>query len=259
MKQKRIIVLLFVLGLVLPSFAWGPKGHRIVAEVAYNHMSKKAIKQVDAILGTHGMIMWVNWPDEIKSDTVYPYSFNWHFQNLDGGLSDSAVVATMTDYPEEGGKLWRAVDSLQVELKRDRYNHDALVFFIHLIGDSYCPMHLAHADDRGGNKIKLMWFGAPTNLHRIWDENLIDSRGFSYTEYAKFLNDRFDKAHKNKPLPSRAEDAVVTYHIVEAIYAYQTLNDTNTYHYIYRFKNDMEWQLYEAGLRLASLLNEIYK
>ena len=35
--------------------------------------------------------------------------------------------------------------------------------------------------------------------------------------------------------------------------------DGNTYHYIYRWRTEMEEQLYIAGIRLAKLLNEIYK
>ena len=256
MRNTILTIILSILS--LPLMAWGPKGHRIIAEVAYSHLCKKTISQVDALLGKHGMINWVNWADEIKSDTIYPYSFTWHFQDLDAGMSDEAVAATLINYPKEGGEMWRALDSLKAELQKDKRNIDALKFFIHITGDTYCPMHVAHIDDRGGNSVKMKWFGTPTNLHRVWDENMIDSRGFSYTEYAKFLCDKYDVKGKGRSLQSRADDLVKTYHLTCAVYDWQAAGDTNTYHYIYRFKEEMEWQLYVAGLRLADELNGLY-
>ena len=52
---------------------------------------------------------------------------------------------------------------------------------------------------------------------------------------------------------------VETYHITDAIYHYQEIWDGNTYHYIYTWHEPMERQLYTAGIRLAQLLNKIYK
>lgn len=258
MRKGFIIVALCALSMSL--WAWGPKGHRIIAEVAYMHLSKRATKQVDKVLGQHGMIAWVNWADEIKSDTIYPSSYDWHFQDLNGGMSDEEVVATLRHYPSEGGNMWRAIDSIKTVLTADRTNVDAMRFFIHLVGDSYCPMHVAHMDDKGGNTVKMKWFGEPTNLHRVWDENMIESRGFGYKEYAQFLSDKYDVGKKKAPqMQSRAEDLIRTYHLTEAIYAFQEEQDTNTYHYIYRFKDAMEWQLYVAGIRLANELEWILR
>ena len=59
---------------------------------------------------------------------------------------------------------------------------------IHLVEDIHQPLHTGHADDEGGNKIKLTWFGAPTNLHTIWDSKLIDFQQLSYTEYTAAIN-----------------------------------------------------------------------
>jgi hypothetical protein len=147
--------------------------------VAYDLLSNKTRKQVDAVLGTRGMVYLSTWPDEIKSDTIYPTSFTCHYQDLAGGMSDEAVVATLSDYPEEGGDLWMAIDSLKTVLKSNKKCHDGLVFFVHLYADRFCPMHVAHLDDQGGNKVKMKWFGQNTNLHTVWDSKLIESQGYS--------------------------------------------------------------------------------
>ena len=98
-----------------------------MAQVAYDNLTNKARKQIDAVLGKHGMIYLSTWPDEIKSDTIYPTSFTCHYQDLDGGLTDAEVVAMLTDYPEVGGDLFMALDSLEVVLSSNKQCHDALV------------------------------------------------------------------------------------------------------------------------------------
>ena len=42
--------------------------------------------------------------------------------------------------------------------------------------------------DRGGNDIKVKWFGKVTNLHRVWDSQIIDSHQMSYTELSNDLD-----------------------------------------------------------------------
>ena len=262
---RLALIALVCISYSLPAFSWGQEGHRIIAKIAYDNLSGKARKQVDAVLGKQGMIYWANWADEIKSDTIYPHSYDWHFQDFDGGMSDSLVADALIHYPAEGGNLFRALDSLVREITNHKSqipntNH-LLRFIVHLSGDRYCPMHMAHMDDKGGNKVKMAWFSKQnnTNLHTVWDERLIESQGYSYTEYAEKLEIEYADRKKEILAASDAELLLRTYHITEAIYAYQQTWDGNTYHYIYRWKQPMEEQLYIAGIRLAQVLNRIYK
>lgn len=260
--KRQLFAVLFGMLMFMPAnlWAWGQEGHRIIAELAYHYLSSGARNKIDKVLGKHGMIYAANWPDEIKSDTVYPLSHKqgWHYQDLDGGMTDEEVVAALTDYPKVGGSMFRVVDSLRVLLKDDPNNHDALVFLIHIAGDRYCPMHMGHLDDAGGNKVKMKWFGSHTNLHSVWDSKLIDSQGYSYTEYVQFLIDKYGAEKKNIEKKTEAEMVLENYHVTAEIYEYQQTFDGNTYHYIYKFHQPMEWQLYKAGVRLAMWLEEIY-
>lgn len=252
----------------LPAWSWGQEGHRIIAKIAYDNLSKKAKKQVDAVLGKQGMIYWANWPDEIKSDTIYPQSIKdgWHYQDFDGGLSDSIVADALIHYPAEGGNLFRALDSLVNELVESQKSKEqscihTLRFVIHISGDRYCPMHMAHQDDKGGNAVRMAWFSKNnnTNLHSVWDSKLIDSQGYSFSEYAEKLEIEHEAEKQAILQMSDKELLLQNYHMTEEIYAYQQTWDGNTYHYIYRWHFPMERQLYIAGIRLAKLLNEIYK
>lgn len=260
--MKRKFSLFFVF-LVLhtpanPLFAWGQEGHRIIAQVAYDNLSYNTRRKIDKVLGTHGAIYVANWADEIKSDTIYPYSHNWHYQDLPAGLSDSALVATLTDYPKEGGNMFRAIDSLTNALRANKRDKVALTFLIHLMGDRFCPMHIGHIDDKGGNRVKCKWFGKNTNLHSIWDGKIIESRGYSYSEYAQYLEDKWGGEKKAILVMSEADILRHNYILTSSIYDYQTTWNENAYHYVYRWAEPMEWQLYAAGVRLAKLLEEIY-
>lgn len=261
--MKRLLVVFLMMMALVPSMhhllAWGQKGHRIVAQVAYDNLNKKTRKQVDAILGKRGMIYLSTWADEIKSDTIYPKSFTCHYQDLDGGMTDEAVVAMLTNYPKEGGDLFMAMDSIEAVLAKNKQCHDALAFYVHFYADRFCPMHVAHLDDKGGNGVKMKWFGQNTNLHSVWDGKIIDSKGFTYTEYAQYLHDVYGKQKKAVMQMTDEETILQTYHMTDAIYQYHTTWNGNAYHYSYYWMDEMEWQLYTAGVKLAQALNAIYK
>lgn len=255
---KTFVVLAALVVLAQDVWAWGATGHRVVAQVAYDNLTCLARHRVDKVLGKRGIIYGATWADNIKSDTIYPTSYDWHFQDFNPGMSDSAVVATLTDYPVVGGNLFRATDSLVAVLRQDPNDVDALRFVVHLLGDRFCPMHTAHLDDLGGNKVRLTWFKQPTNLHWVWDEGIINTVGYSYTEYAQYLEDRLSSQKKAIRRMTWEELLLHNYHFTEEVYTYQDEWKGNAYVYVYHFAPVMEWQLYAAGIRLAMLLNEIY-
>lgn len=266
--MKRVISLLLISACAcmycLPAFGWGQEGHRIIAKIAYDNLNRKAKKNVDAILGKQGIIYYANWADELKSDNIYPQSIKdgWHFQDFPAGLSDSIVVDALIHYPTEGGNLYRVLDSLELDMAAEQISRTNMIhtlrFIVHLSGDRYCPMHMAHMDDKGGNAVKMKWFGRDTNLHTVWDTKLIESQGYSYTEYAEMLQHEYKDIKRQIEQASDEQLLVDSYHVTEAIYKYQEIWDGNTYHYIYTWRQPMERQLYIAGIRLAKLLNSIF-
>ena len=54
------------------------------------------------------------------------------------------------------------------------------------------------------------------------------------------------------------ETILQTYHLTDAIYQYQSTWNGNAYHYVYQWMDEMEWQLYTAGVKLAQALNTIF-
>lgn len=245
--MKRIIVrFLFITFLFTFSCvevnAWGLTGHRVVAQVAYMHLTKKAQKQVDSVLGKRGMVYWSKWADEIRNDTLYPGSDEWHFQ----------------DEPT-GGLLYEKYDSLLNVLTTHPTDRDALRFIVHLTGDRYSPVHVAKKKDLGMNLVKVNWRGTASNMHKVWDEGIIDGEGYSYTEYAQMLEDVLGSYRAGLEGVSIEEADSVTKQLTHRIYAYQPLWNGNEYQYIYHWREDVHFQLYAAGIRLAQTLNLIYQ
>lgn len=254
-----IVMTLVVVMMPQRLFAWGQEGHRIVAEIAYRNLNCCARHKIDKVLGKHGIVYWANWPDELRSDTIYPGSMVWHYQDMDGGMTDEQVLATLTDYPDpNSGMLWRKTDSLINVLRHNPKDVDALRFVIHLTGDRFCPMHTAHLDDKGGNDVKMRWHGGMTNLHSVWDAKIIEARGYSYTEYVEYLINTYGSEKKAIKAMSREEITLRNYHTVASIYDYQSTWNGNPYVYVYQWHSTVEWNLYAAGITLAKILNELY-
>lgn len=261
MKHFEKLVLTMVLA-SLPLcqvLGWGQKGHRVVAQVAYDNLTPTAKEKIDKTLGIHGLVYWANWADEVRSDPAYKHCSSWHYQNLDPGLTDEEVAKYLVKLPTRSGNLFKALDSLTTVLEKDPYNAEALRFVIHLFGDYYCPMHLAHQDDRGGNNVQVKWFKQNTSLHAIWDGTLINALGYSYTEYAQFLEDTF--ANEKDAIEKASSEAMLikNYHFTQEIYEYLDTWQGNAYEYIFHYTPKLNWQLYACGIKMAQLFNGIYK
>jgi hypothetical protein len=69
---------------------------------------------------------------------------------------------------------------------------EALLYWFHLVGDLYQPFH-CYGDYYGGNDITVYFKGDPTNLHKLWDENIIKYKNPSARDLA---SDIFDASHR---------------------------------------------------------------
>ncbi|MCQ2335534.1 MAG: S1/P1 nuclease [Paludibacteraceae bacterium] len=267
--MKKALLSIIGLCLTMQLMAWDAVAHRIVAEIAYRRLNKKAVAQVDKLLGKRGMVYTSSWADEIKSDTIYPNSYDWHFQNLNPGMTRADIDALYADKLKEGEHLFYAKDSLVKVLRLGKATPDeladALKFVVHLSGDEFQPMHMGHADDKGGNRVLLTWFRERINLHSLWDSFLVAFPKYSYTEYVDFLMDTYGPQEEKVASKTELECLYDTYEAVNYVYQYQAekLTPEPPRHYEYRYHYDMKemmnYQLYAAGIQLAKLLNEIYR
>lgn len=254
---KRIFTLI-LLCVTVSGFAYDNVGHRIISDIAYQNLSKKARKQTDNVLGVKGIVYESSWADEIRSDNNYKYSYQWHYQNLKDNMTSDDLKRLIDNPNSEGEHLLYAINLMIERLGKDKNDAEALKFLVHFIGDMHQPMHLGRADDLGGNKVSMQWFGRNTNVHAVWDGQITDSKNMSSSEYATYLQNKFDSRKPEFLKYSELQSLSATYEIRNAIYAYDN-SKGNNYQYIYRFSSDLDLLLYRAGLYLAVVLNGIYK
>ena len=257
---KNLSLATMLLYIPFQSMAWGMLGHRVVGQVAESYLSKKASREIKNILGNESMAMASNWADFIKSEPAYNYLGNWHYINLPAGLNFEQLEYalkrdTITD-------AYTRILFLSSELKNKSLNQDKKVMYlkvlIHLVGDIHQPMHTGRFEDLGGNKIQLTWFGQNTNLHRVWDSDLIESQELSYTEYSRSINfiDQY-KLHSMQ-LEGPAQWVTDSYKISENLYSKVKSGDKLSYRYIYDNLETANQQLLKGGIHLAGLLNSIF-
>ena len=255
-------LLLAFLASSLYSYAWGLTGHRIVAEIAENHLSGKTKREIKKLMGKERLAYWANWPDFIKSDTtgVWKQTSNWHFVNIDPKTDFKAFETELK--AQAGTSLYSQIKVLSSQVKDkntpEKDRKIALVFLIHMMGDLVQPMHTGRAEDLGGNKINVTYFGEKSNLHSVWDGKLIDSQKYSYTEYAKLLDIK-TKNEVAEIQKGTLEDWLYDSHkIANKVYAQTPEGSKLAYDYQYKFNATVERQLLYGGLRLAKLLNDLF-
>jgi hypothetical protein len=127
---------------------------------------------------------------------------------------------------------------------------------IHLVGDIHQPLHVGGGNDRGGNDVKIMWFRADSNLHRVWDSDMIDDTRLSYTEFAESLERPNEAKLKQWQKTSVRDWANESKGYRKQVYDYK--NGKLGYEYSYYHLHIVRHRLMQAGIRLAAVLNEIY-
>jgi hypothetical protein len=259
--SKYSFLVLTMIYLPFSAGAWGVQGHRVVGEIADYYLQAKTRVAVKQILGFESMAMTANWADFVKSDTSYKYLSNWHFVNLQEGLTIEDLFKFL-DKPEVN--IYTKVNEMIAVLKNKKSTQEqqkfALRLLIHLVGDLHQPMHTARKDDLGGNKIQLTWFGEKTNLHGIWDEKLIEFQQLSYTEYVRAINHPTPQQLLTWQKTDLKNCIWESYQVCNKIYATGIKNDDKlSYRYNFDWIATVNEQLLKGGIRLAKILNDIYK
>lgn len=256
--MKKITFLLLSMAVAINSMAYDATGHRIVADIAYKNLTPKAKATVDKLLGKQGIVYEATWADEIKSDKKYDYSYNWHFQNLKDSMSNQQLENLYNTPKAEGEHLFYAIQLMKTRISKDKNDTEALKFMVHFIGDFHQPMHLGRAEDQGGNKTPVKWFGKTINMHSLWDSYIMEAQNYTYSEYSQYLTNKFEPKKNTLTKESLMQSLYYVYQVRTKILTYD-YTDTNNYHYTYAFSDAQDELLFRGGIQLAKMLNELYK
>ena len=263
MRNVRALLLTLFLFASFSSFAWwGSNGHRIVGEIADSYLSKKARTAINEILGYESVAMTSNWADFIKSDSAFNYLSTWHYINVKQGLSQTEFNTVLKN--DSAANAWTKLNFLIAGLKNKQLDKAKkqmyLRLLIHIVGDIHQPLHVGQPDDLGGNRIRVLWFGDSTNLHSVWDEKLIESQKLSYTEYTTAINHSTTDQRISWQAQPMSEWFYESYVLAGKVYNSVTGTVPRLgFRYNFDYIDILNKQLLKGGIRLAGLLNSIFK
>ncbi|WP_163711958.1 S1/P1 nuclease [Mangrovibacterium lignilyticum] len=256
-KQNYLFYLFlaaFTCLLNLSAGAWGSTGHRAVAQIAWEQLTPESKSKIKSILGDDYLPFVATWADDIRSEKDNPLGTVPHYVNMD--FTDSYETAKKNANGDIVTLLNGMIDTLNNSTSTNEEKATALKFIIHLVADVHQPMHIGLAEDLGGNTVEVKWFEEVSNLHKVWDENMIDYSRLSYTELARFAGKPADVDLPKLLDSSIADWADESHEITKTIYNHLGIK-SYSYAYYYQFFPVVLEQIQKAGYRLGDLLNEL--
>jgi nuclease S1 len=197
MTVLRSLIVAFCAAGLSSAHAWGAEGHRLIAEMAQMQLTPAAAAEVDRLLSHEPgatIVSVSTWADEKRSGATA----SLHYVNLPEGDCNYRRHRDCTD----GRCVVEAITAKLAILRStapDAERLSALKWVVHLVGDVHQPLHVGLASDKGGNLFQLRAFGRGSNLHAVWDGELIRRR-------VGGLNSLLQDASHANPIGSRTAD-----------------------------------------------------
>ncbi len=260
MNTRYLLLLLFI-NFTYIGFSytddWGKTGHRVVGEIAESYLTKKAKKNIAKLLNGQGLAFVSIYGDEIKSDDRYKGYSPWHYVNF--SFDKKYGEDTPSEYGDLVQGIKKCIEVLKSSIATKENKEFHLKMLVHLIGDLHQPLHVGRGEDKGGNDIQVRWFKEGSNLHRVWDSDMIDYYGMSYTELSENANKLSSAQVKFIKQGSILDWIQESQNLAKKVYASANVGEKLGYKYMYENFPMVRSQLQKGGIRLAKVLNEIFK
>jgi hypothetical protein len=285
MYRVAQLIAVFVTALWLgngAAWAWGALGHAVIGDIAQRYLRPEVARQLSVLLehdlnadgepsGRTALAQAGSWADEIRGRPAGLGKEMWHFIDLE--------VCRTTD-PQQvcpdgqcaPAQLKRLVGVLQDRHLDPHARNEALKWVVHLTGDIHQPLHAADRDDHGGNRVAVSFFGSArvgeiTNLHRVWDVDLVERVVQQRGGQAAFAAMPISAADRARWEMGTIDDWVEESHAIAATFVYRRLPSGSVCgqpaddvieigaSYYNAAAPIIARQLAKAGIRLAKLLN----
>ena len=265
-------------------WTWGGIGHWTVARIADDSLSRIAENEIKQVLSSDETLMSVStMPDSWRYKNEWKHTYEYHFDTIQVGKSYLDQLKLLDSATINKGGVTQAVLQAVKILKNRKFNSNkdsirtALIFLVHFVGDIHQPLHLGRPGDKGGNDVTLNWMGKKTNLHAIWDTEMIVTNHndiLSGNEtmnnskvYAQYLINKFQNAMEPTPIHDHHDRGVVFSDdeiadwVAEGIELRDQLYvgyNGNQSQYQKKFGPAQDFRIYLAGQRLGRILNGLF-
>lgn len=254
---RRLAVAVVVLVSCVPvALAWGPRGHRIVADLAEAKLTpqaRAAVQKLLALRGAHHLDDVANWADDLRDTdpALFRRTRRLHFVNFH---SRDCIYDPPRDC-RNGECAVAAIDKYSAILANHSNSPaeraEALAFVVHFVGDIHQPLHADYRHDAGGNDFQVRWRGRGTNLHHVWDSLMLDSTHLSAAQFTDKLAAQHTRIATGGTPTQWAEESC---RIDRDAGVYPSSRRIDAA-YVDRELPIAEQRLRQAGARLAALLN----
>lgn len=269
----RFLILALLISLVGTAYSWNALGHRLVAEIAYQHLTKAAKKRfncynhaLDKAYRPQSLVNSAAWLDTVR-DPAQPWLGKIHYIDLPFSFDKTPLK------PVDKINAVVAINSAEEVLQGQYSDFDkgiSLRILLHVVGDIHQPLHAStlfskrfRRSDKGGNLFFLKANPIANNLHHYWDNGgglLISNKKYN----ASLLAKRAQSIEKRWPCKPQqmtlnpmkwAQES----HRIAIHQAYQKISPGQkpTKAYQRQVKAITEHQIALAGCRLAALLEQI--
>ncbi len=151
------------------ALGWGRLGHRVSARLAEARLTPNARAAISNLLGGQSLVDVADWADEQRQ---IPGSGPWHYV-------DVPITEPRYDpkYCPPGGCVVSKIEEFRRVLIDPRAGkaekQQALMFLVHFLQDLHQPLHIGDNGDHGGTRLQVRFFNVGSNLHRVWDSQII--------------------------------------------------------------------------------------
>jgi len=255
MKKSILSIAIAALFFTLPvsSFAWGKKGHQMVAEIAFHFLDDNTKQAVQHYLGKMSIEEAATWMDDVRSNHYYDYMKTWHYIDITKGQSyqPSTEKNIITVLHSAIAELSHMETMKDADIKTD------LLLIFHLTGDLSQPLHAGYPEDKGGNTIDVKGPGFSRNLHSVWDSEIIEDENITLDDCLKLYD-----TYSSGEIATIKRINVLKWmeqsrSLLDTVYDFK--DDRLTQEYISANKMLIERQLLIGGLHLASILSAEFK
>jgi hypothetical protein len=254
----------------LAAYTWNAAGHKLVAQIAYDHLSPAAQQMCldylnikDPKVLESSIIVASTWLDLIRKNKAYHFN-QFHYVDLPFSKDKSKLPKI-----KQRNALW-AINKALLVLSSNKESQSSkalnLKILLHLVGDIHQPLHAATKisrrfprGDLGGNLYLLSKSPFGKNLHQYWDNGagtLIAKQSKDIQTKAHVLEKKWPCSVANQD--KKPEQWLFDAHYIAVHQAYSIKGHRNpSKNYQKRTKEIVEQQISFAGCRLATLLNAL--
>lgn len=255
MKQVSFFLAISFMLSNLPAYSWSNEGHKIIVQIAKSQLDKQTVDLIDSYLQGQSWEDAACWMNTVRANPKNKNLLTSHYVLFN---ADKTYVKVKED---------NAINKLDYCIRMLQYRQhqtpdmmrDIVRMMFHVVGDLHQPLDCGYLDDNGGAKVTLKFLDKDSNLHKVWETDIIEEKKIDIWLCTNFLMGMKLTPKKKTEIENldylkwMEESRLLLPDI------YKTNQGKIDQAYIDKNAEIIKSQLVKAGLRLGALLKANFK